>query len=422
MKAGTGASGWSNLGNATCYTAHWEECQSRMKPNRDSLTASDERYPRLRQVLGDISGAFADLGTFLPLVIGVLTVQRFDVTGLLIGFGMFALFSATVYRRPVPVQPMKAVAAIVISTGIGPEVVATGGVIIGATLVLLAVTGAIGALSRWLPQTVLTGIQLAVGLHLALVGVRLLDSDWLVGAIAVTGLLALQQTRFRPVAALALLVLATSWSLVLNGGVPPVSPALYLPHLTLPAGTDIGTAIQSLVLPQLPLTLTNAVLAPAAIAASLFPGDSTRITPRRLALSSGLLNLFLAPLGAFPMCHGAGGLVVQHKFGARTGLAPAVFGATCLGLGLAFGPNAMLLLGVLPIAAVGALLVIAGGELAINKRLFDAKPGCLAIILLTGSVGVMVNIAVGLFAGLSAELLRRWWIRRVQSGGVNPGK
>ena len=31
---------------------------------------------------------------------------------------------------------------------------------------------------------------------------------------------------------------------------------------------------------------------------------------------------------------GAGGLVVQHRFGARTGLAPAIFGATCLLLGL----------------------------------------------------------------------------------------
>lgn len=407
--------------NTSSYPAHREKRESRMKPNKNNLMVSADRYVRLRRVLGDISGAFADLGTFLPLVIGVLTVQRLDPTGLLIGFGLFALITAMVYRRPIPVQPMKAVAAIVISTGMGPEVVAAGGLIIGVTLVVLALTGAIEALSRW-PRTVLAGIQLAVGLHLALVGVRLMDSNWLVGAIAVAGLLALQRTRLRPIAALLLLVLAASLVLALDGGVPPVSPALYLPDVALPAWDDIRSAFQTLALPQLPLTLTNAVLAPAAIAASLFPGDTDRITPRRLALSSGLLNISLAPLGAFPMCHGAGGLVVQHKFGARTGLAPTVFGAICLGLGLLFGPDAMVLLGILPLAAVGALLVIAGGELAISKRLFDARPGGLAIILLTGFVGVMINITAGLFAGLIAELLHTWWIRRLKSGAVKPSK
>lgn len=418
MKPGTGATCWSKLLKIGSNTDRCGERESGMKPNGNNAMASAERYPQLRQVLGDISGAFADLGTFLPLVIGVLTVQRFDPTGLLVGFGLFALLTALVYRRPVPVQPMKAVAAIVIATGIGPEVVAAGGLIIGVVLVLLAVTGAIAALSRWLPQTVLTGIQLAVGLHLALAGFRLMESDWLVGAIAVTGLLALQRTRFKPLAALLLLVLATSWALASNGGMPHLSPGLYLPGLALPAWTDIGTAIQSLALPQLPLTLANAVLAPAAIAASLFPGETDRITPRRLALSSGLLNLSLAPMGAFPMCHGAGGLVAQHKFGARTGLAPAVFGTTCLGLGLMLGPDAVALLGLLPMAAVGALLMIAGGELTISKRLFDAGPGGLAIILLTGSVGVMVDITTGLFAGLSAELLRTW-IRRLKSGAAH---
>lgn len=117
------------------------------------------------------------------------------------------------------------------------------------------------------------------------------------------------------------------------------------------------------------------------------------------------------------MCHGAGGLVAQHRFGARTGLAPAVFGTTCLGLGLMLGPDAVALLGLLPMAAVGALLMIAGGEMTISKRLFDAGPDGLAIILLTGFVGVMVDITTGLIAGLSAELVRTW-IRRLKSGAA----
>ena len=176
---------------------------------------------------------------------------------------------------------------------------------------------------------------------------------------------------------------------------PTLTPGLYLPEMTLPDWSDAWTALQSLALPQLPLTLTNAVLAPAVIALSLFPDDGACITARRLALSSGLLNTLLSPLGAFPMCLGAGGLVVQYKFGARTGLAPALFGLACLALGLLFGPDAMQLLGILPMAAVGALLVVAGGELALSRRLFDASPDAVAVIVLTGVIAVVVNIAVG---------------------------
>lgn len=75
---------------------------------------------RLNRLFGDFSGAFADLGTFLPLVVGVLALRGFDPSGVLVGFGLFALVVAVVYRRPMPVQPMKAVAALVIAAGITP--------------------------------------------------------------------------------------------------------------------------------------------------------------------------------------------------------------------------------------------------------------------------------------------------------------
>jgi SulP family sulfate permease len=370
-----------------------------------------DRSSRLQTMLGDASGAFADLGTFLPLVLGVLMVRHFNPTGLLVGFGVFALGTAAVYHRPVPVQPMKVVAAIVIATGISPQAVAAGGLLMGLILVLLAVSGSITALARWVPQSVLTGVQLGIGLHLILAGFRLVSDGWIVGAASLAALLALQLTRFKPVAALAVLTTSAVWALQHSGGMPSsLTPGFYLPELTLPHWRDSWTALQSLALPQLPLTLTNAVLAPAAIALSLFPEDAARITARRLALSSGLLNALLAPLGAFPMCHGAGGLVVQYKFGARTGMAPALFGLSCLALGLLFGPDALLLLGVLPMAAVGALLVVAGGELAVSKRLFDASQDALAVIVLTGVIAVTVNIATGFVVGILADILRRRWV------------
>jgi SulP family sulfate permease len=332
-----------------------------------------------------------------------------------VGFGAFAIATALIYRRPVPVQPMKIVAGIVIATGIGPAVVAASGLLLGLTLVALALTNALSTLARAIPQSVLTGVQLAVGLHLAWAGWGLVSHDLLVGGLVLGALIVTDRSRLKALALLATLAAAAAWGATRPDTVlPGLSPGLHLPALALPDWDGIRRAAESVLLPQMALTLTNAVLVTAAIAAHLFPDDRARITPRRLALSSGALNLVLAPLGAFPMCHGAGGLVAQHKFGARTGLAPAIFGLTCLAMGLMLGPQATQLLSVLPLAAVGALLVIAGVDLAVNKRLFDRRPDHLAVILLTAAVGVGVNVAAGLVAGAIAEAVRVYWRRRVE--------
>jgi MFS superfamily sulfate permease-like transporter len=111
------------------------------------------------------------------------------------------------------------------------------------------------------------------------------------------------------------------------------------------------------------------------------------------------MNMLLAPFGAFPMCHGAGGLVVQHRFGARSWLAPALFGITMIALGLLFGPQALQLLMLIPLAAVGALLVFAGLDLAWDKSLTASPALELSVILLTGICSVWLNVAAGLLIG-----------------------
>ncbi len=104
-----------------------------------------------------------------------------------------------------------------------------------------------------------------------------------------------------------------------------------LPRLVLPEnwGT-IWHAVERAVLPQMPLTLTNAFIVTAAICHDLYPDRADRTTARNLALTSGAANLLLAPFGAMSMCHGAGSVTAQHRFGARTGLAPILFGAVLL--------------------------------------------------------------------------------------------
>jgi MFS superfamily sulfate permease-like transporter len=183
-------------------------------------------------------------------------------------------------------------------------------------------------------------------------------------------------------------------------------PQLALPVLVLPTWADVGLALQDAVLPQLALTITNAIIVTAALARSLFPDGGNRVSERRLAVSSGAANLLLAPFGALPMCHGAGGLAAHHRFGARTGAAPLILGALFLGLGLFFSAAALDLLRMIPMAAVGAFLAVAGADLAISRRMFDARPSCWPVIAAAAIATVAINPAVGLLVGFAAEMLR----------------
>lgn len=380
------------------------------QPGGDTGTAQ-QATPVWRRWAGDLSGAFADLGTFLPLMVGAFAVLRLDPAGVLVGFGVFALATGLIYRRPVPVQPMKAVAAVVIAGGLSVTEVAATGVLLGVFLCVFAAFGVVGRLGRHIPPTVLTGIQLGVGLYLIWAGIKLGMQEPLVGLAALTGLMLLQRTHFRPVAALGVIVCAALWGGMQPAAMlPELSAGLSLPSVILPDLQSIWASAQDVLFPQLALTLTNATLVTAAIAAELFPQDRARITPDRLAWTSGALNLVLAPFGAFPMCHGAGGLVVQHKFGARTGLAPAIFGTTCLGLGLLLGPQALVLLALMPIAAIGALLIPAGIDLAASKRLRRASADRLVVIVATGVSCVLLNVALGLLVGLLLESARTVWV------------
>jgi hypothetical protein len=178
------------------------------------------------------------------------------------------------------------------------------------------------------------------------------------------------------------------------------------PALVLPGPGDLERALGSAVLPQLPLTLTNAVIVTAALAHDFYGPRAARATPRNLALSSGLANLALAPFGALPMCHGAGGLAAQHRFGARTGAAPIILGVLLLGLGLILADQAGGVLALIPLAAVGALLLFSAADLALSKRLFDARPSCWPVIGVTAAVTAWADPFWGLLAGCLAELAR----------------
>src|SRR3977135_1029002 len=85
----------------------------------------------------ELAGAFGDIGTDLPLIVGVILAARLDSASALILFGVMQILTALRYRMPMPVQPLKAMAAIVISQKIGGDILLGAGLAIGVLMLFL---------------------------------------------------------------------------------------------------------------------------------------------------------------------------------------------------------------------------------------------------------------------------------------------
>ncbi len=154
--------------------------------------------------LGELSGALGDLGTLLPLMLGTIAVVGLAPTPVLLGFAVFYIATAFSYRLPIPVQPMKAVAAVLLTAGITPAGLAASGMMIGVVLLVLGLTGWIRRLARIVPQSVLAGLQLGLGLALALVSLKLMASAPAVALASIAVLLGLLLAPRSPSALIAL--------------------------------------------------------------------------------------------------------------------------------------------------------------------------------------------------------------------------
>ena len=367
-----------------------------------------------RSILQEASGACGDLGTFIPHVIGAMTVAGLAPAGVLFGFGAFLVATGLFYGLPLPVQPMKAVSAVILTGGLRPGEVAAAGMMIGVILLVLGITGWIGRLARVIPQSVSAGLQLGLGLLMGMLGLRLiLETPW-IGFPALAALILLTRVPRCPAAPIVLIASAfTGWA-TNKAAIPhAIGFTSSLSQLVVPTWAEVWRSLEVAVLPQLSLTLTNAVIVTASLSRELFLKTGLIASERNLALSSGLANVLLCPFGAMPMCHGAGGLQAQYRYGARTGLAPIIFGVVVLVLAVGFADHAAALFAIIPIGAVGALLILAGTDLAISRRLFDGRPSCLWVIGVTALVTLTINPALGLILGWITEFIRAAIVRRL---------
>ncbi|HEX6381718.1 MAG TPA: putative sulfate/molybdate transporter, partial [Acidimicrobiia bacterium] len=178
------------------------------------------------------------------------------------------------------------------------------------------------------------------------------------------------------------------------------------PRLGFPPAAAFGSAFFLLVVPQIPLTFGNAVVAVSDLAHEYFGPAARRVTPSRVCLSCGLGNVASALAGGMPMCHGAGGLTAHVRLGARSAAMNVLLGTVFLALGLFFAPQVTALLGLLPAWGLAAFLAYAGLRHAL--LVLDLRDISLPVAIAVGLVGaVLGNLAVTAAAMLVFDHGRR---------------
>lgn len=388
------------------------------------------RAAERRHLLAEISGGFGDIGLLAPLAVALVTLNHLNATVVLAGAGLFYIVTALVFRLPVPVQPLKAVSAIAIASGLGPPGIAAAGLMIGVIFVLLSVTNLTAILRRIFVAPVVRGIQLSIGLLLAEAAIGLMQRKHqltlgagpldgvgitytVMLAILVLGLLLTFQRRALPGG--ALLLLAGGAVIGLFVGLHPAARLSLGPaalRWQLPTASDFAHSFWVLVVPQVGLSIGNSVIATASTAERYFGAAGERVTSRKLALSMGLANLAVSPLGGMPMCHGAGGMTAHYKTGSRTGLGIAVYGGVLVALGLLLGASAPLVLAFIPVAVLAGFLLYVGIEhasLVSDLRTQDdflVAGAVAAVSVATGNISAGVLVGLGLY-GLLRVVSRR---------------
>lgn len=378
----------------------------------------------------EIAGSLSDLGTLLPLTIALVLVNSVPLASTLLVVGGLYVFSGLYYHLPIPVQPLKVVSAVAIATQLPVETIAASGLILGAVLLILAATGAIDLLARIFTRPIVRGIQLGLGLVLMIKGVEFIaapelllsghaGTPWLnplVGIIGAMIVIAFLENRRFP-AALLLLGFGIGVSLLLGerSALQPANAGLVLIP---PNFGHYWDAFFLLVLPQLPLTLGNAIISTRDVAISKYGKEkSARVTLRALLTSMGVTGLISGTIGAMPVCHGAGGLAAAYRFGARTGGSNLIIGTVAIALALLFSDQALMVLTMIPKGVLGVLLFFAGLELA--RLIADTtRKWALLIALSVASISVATNMGIGVLAGLAIQAIL-WTLRRygVDFGG-----
>ena len=399
----------------------------------DRADIEDRRMQKFLFNRMECAGSVGDLGTLLPIAMGMILINGLNPLGLFFAIGLYYVISGLYFKVTVPIQPMKVIGAYAIATGMAASQIFASGLLIGIFLFLLGATGAITTIGKYTPKSVVRGVQLSTGTLLMVQGVKFIVGSskyqllrqavepylqiqhlgpipigWIIGAVAGIVTLLLIENRKLPAGLLVVCSgLAIGCLLGTYEGMSSVRLDIHLPKILpfdFPSGPDFTTAIFILVLPQIPMTLGNAVIAYSDLSKDYFGDASEKVTYRSACISMAFANFISFLLGGMPLCHGAGGLAAHYRFGARTAGSNLIIGAVFILLAVLFGSHILSLVYLLPMSILGVLLLFAGSQLALTLLDIKARKDLFVVMVMLG-ITLASNLAVGFVVGFGIAYL-----------------
>ena len=352
----------------------------------------------------ELSGAFGDIGTDLPLVVGLILVTGLDAASVFLMFGLMQIVTGLIYGVPMPAQPLKLVAVIAISAKLSDGLVLGAGLAIGITMLILTVSGILTWISKVVPNSVIRGIQFGLGMKLILLAfTSYIPAEGLNGYIISTVsfilvLLLLKNRRLPPALPVIALGIIYAFIFRIEPGAIVNNFGFVLPEVTIPGFHQILTGFVILAIPQIPLSIGNSILATEKVSEDLFP--EKKLKAKKIAYTYSLMNLINPFLGGVPVCHGSGGMVGHYTFGARTGGSVIIYGILYLIIGLFCSRNFEEILQIFPLSILGTILVFEGFALSkLIKKTLDSRD--LIIALVVGFMAILFSygFVLGLIAG-----------------------
>jgi len=369
------------------------------------LTIAEPR-PRIRFDRNELSGAFGDMGTDFPLIAGMILAAGLNPASVLTLFGGMQILTGLLYGIPMPAQPLKAMAVLVISQKVSGAVLYGAGLAIGVVMLMLAATGLLTWMASAVPKSVVRGIQFGLGLQLATLALRDYVPAEGAGGLILAGLaflltlLLLGNRRIPP----APFVLALGFAFALLFRVHPKllvqGIGFVLPALHVPTRLDTWIGFYLLAIPQLALSFGNSILATRQVTTDLFPNRD--LTIKKIGLTYSAMNLINPFFGGVPTCHGSGGMVGHYTFGARTGGSVIIYGLFYLILGLLFSAAFQQVLPLFPKPVLGIMLLFEAVALMLLCRDMASSIADFAVVLVVGlsAVALPYGYVIGLILGL----------------------
>ncbi|MCW7503028.1 putative sulfate/molybdate transporter [Leptospira paudalimensis] len=356
----------------------------------------------------EIAGAFGDIGTDFPILIAMVLAAGLHAPSVFIIFGCMQILTGIIYKRPMPVQPLKAMATIVITGKIAGPIVLGGGLSIGILMLFFSTTGILEKIAKFVPKSVVRGLQLGLGISLSMLAFKeYIPSEsakgYILAGISFLCIILLIDNRKVP-ASIVVIFFGFMYSLFFHFETYSTFskfeinlPKIYVPNLEM-----ILKGFILLTLPQIPLSIGNSILATKQISDDLFPNKKP-VTIKKIGFSYSIMNLISPFFSGIPCCHGAGGMVGHYTFGGRTGVSVLLYGLFYLLSGLFMGNGLDILIKAFPLPILGTLLFFESLSLILLIKDSFQNSKEFIIVIMTGLLasGLPYGFLIAMIVGTS---------------------